>query len=136
MVAGGILGLGFMLVLGAGHTAIPHIFTNDPRVLDQAAVMWPWLAGMMPFAGVVFALDGVFFGAGDLRFMRNVTVAAALLAFVPLSLLTSYGDLGLGGLWAGLTAFVLVRLGGGLVRWRGGRWLVAGADTVDQRSMS
>ena len=62
---------------GLGHSLIPRIFTSDPAVLHQAAVLWPWLAGMMPMAGVLFALDGVFFGAGDLRFMRNVTVVGA-----------------------------------------------------------
>ena len=85
-------------------------------------------------AGVLFALDGVFFGAGDLRFMRNVTVAGALLAFVPLTLLTWELDLGLGGIWAGLTAFVAVRLVAGLVRWQGRRWMVAGVG--DRRRAS
>ena len=41
-------------------------------------MLWPWLVGMMPVAGVLFALDGVFFGAGDLAFLRRVTLIAAL----------------------------------------------------------
>ena len=133
MGAGAVLGLVFAAVLALGHTVIPRIFTSDPAVLHQAAVLWPWLAGMMPMAGVLFALDGVFFGAGDLRFMRNVSVAAAMLAFVPLTLLTWELDLGLGGVWAGLTAFVAVRLVAGLIRWQGRRWMVAGVATADEQ---
>ena len=34
-------------------------FTSDPAVIHQCHVLWPWLAGMMPAAGWVFALDGV-----------------------------------------------------------------------------
>ena len=45
---------------------------------EQAGVLWPWLVGMMPVAGALFALDGVFFGAGDLAFLRRVTLIAAL----------------------------------------------------------
>ncbi len=133
LVAGLFLGLGFGLVFGVGHSLIPRIFTDDPAVLDQASVLWPWLAGMMPMAGVLFALDGVFFGAGDLRFMRNVTVVAALGAFVPLTLATSQLGWGLGGIWAGLTAFVAVRLVIGLFRWRSERWLVAGVASADEQ---
>ncbi len=76
--AGAILGVGFAAVLGAGYSVIPALFTSDAAVIDQAHVLWPWLVLMMPLNGWVFALDGVLFGAGDLRFMRNVTVLAAL----------------------------------------------------------
>jgi len=33
---------------------------------------------------------------------------------------------GIGGVWAGLTAFIVVRLVGMVLRTRGGRWLVLG----------
>ena len=130
--AGTLLGCGFALVLGAGYELIPRIFTSDPAVLHQAHVLWPWLVAMMPAAGYVFALDGVLFGAGDLRFLRDVTIVGALVGFVPLSLATGAFDLGLGGIWAGLTAFVAIRLVLGWGRWRGRHWLVAGTAMVDE----
>ena len=132
LIAGALLGGCFALVLGGGYALIPRIFSADPRVLDQVSVLWPWLVAMMPPAGVLFALDGVFFGAGDLRFMRNVTVVAALAGFVPLTLLTHLEGWGLGGLWLGLSAFVWIRLAAGAVRWQRGRWLVGGARMVDE----
>jgi len=126
---GGLLGLGFTLVLLGGWTLIPRLFTDDPAVLEQAAVAWPWFALMQPAAGVLFALDGVLMGAGDVAFLRNVTIAAAALGFVPMSLLAATLDLGLGGVWAGLTLFIAIRLVGGVVRTAGGRWAVVGAPT-------
>lgn len=132
LVAGVLLGACFALALGAGHTLIPRIFSADPRVLGQVAALWPWLVAMMPPAGVLFALDGVFFGAGDLRFLRNVTVASALIGFVPLTLLTRVEGWGLGGLWLGLSAFIWLRLLAGGARWYGGRWLVGGVRMVDE----
>ena len=77
-----------------------------PAVRHQAGVLWPWFVAMMPVAGVLFALDGVFFGAGDLAFMRSVTLLAALGGFLPLVLVASVCDLGLGGIWAALAAFI------------------------------
>jgi putative MATE family efflux protein len=131
--AGTLLGCGFAIVLGAGYRLIPRIFTTDPAVLHQAHVLWPWLVAMMPAAGWVFALDGVLFGAGDMQFLRNVSIIGALCGFVPLSLATGAFDLGLGGVWAGLAAFVALRLVIGWARWRGRRWLVAGTAMVDEQ---
>jgi Na+-driven multidrug efflux pump len=83
-------------------------------------------------AGALFALDGVFFGAGDLAFLRRVTLFASLAIFVPLLLLAHVLDLGLGGVWAGIAAFVAVRMLFGALRWRSRRWLVAGTLMVDE----
>jgi len=94
----------------------------------QAHLAWPWFAGMQPAAGVVFALDGVLIGAGDVRYLRTLTVSAGLLGFLPATLVAYAADLGLGGVWAGLTLFVLIRLAGMLVRTRYGNWAVTGAD--------
>jgi Na+-driven multidrug efflux pump len=119
-------GIAFAVVIGAGAFVLPPLFTGSPAVVHQAHVLWPWFVGMQPAAGVVFALDGVLIGAGDVAFMRSLTVAAALGAFVPVDLAAWHWHWGIGGVWAGLTAFVVVRLVGTLVRTAGSRWAVAG----------
>jgi Na+-driven multidrug efflux pump len=82
---------------------------------------------MQPLAGVVFALDGVLIGAGDLRFLRDLTLLSTLGAFLP-AIWTAYAlDLGLGGVWAGLTLFIVVRLLLLVGRLRHGGWAVTGA---------
>jgi putative MATE family efflux protein len=113
------------------HGVIPPLFTADGSVRHQVTVLWPWFIAMLPFAGVLFALDGVLLGAGDLVFMRNVTAVAALGGFLPLVLAASVFDLGLGGIWAALSVFIGIRLLAGLWHWRGRSWLVAGTVTVD-----
>jgi putative MATE family efflux protein len=128
---GAFFGVAVAVVLAAGHGVIPRLFTDDRSVHHQVSVLWPWFVAMLPFCGVLFALDGILLGAGDLAFMRNATAVAALGGFLPLVLATSEWDLGLGGIWAALTAFIAIRLAAGLVHWRGRAWLVPGTVTVD-----
>jgi putative MATE family efflux protein len=128
---GAVFGSAIAVLLVALHGVIPPLFTNDHRVHQQASVLWPWLVAMMPFAGVLFALDGVLLGAGDLAFMRNVTALAVFGGFLPLVLATSVWGLGLGGIWAALSLFIGIRLLAGVLHWRGRAWLVPGTLTVD-----
>ena len=126
-IAGGLAGVAFALLAAAGAGVVPGWFTPDRQVHDQAAVVWPWFVGLMPFAGVVYALDGVLIGAGDVRFLRNVTLVSGLLGFLPMIWLSYALDLGLGGVWAGLALLIMVRFAGTVWRWRSGRWAVVGA---------
>ncbi len=125
-IAGGVAGVGFALLAAAGAGVIPGLFTSDLAVREQAAVVWPWFVGLLPFAGVVYALDGVLIGAGDVAFLRNVTIVAALAGFLPAIWLAYAFDLGLGGVWAGLGLFTMVRFVMLLHRWRSARWAVLG----------
>jgi len=126
-LVGGVAGVGFALLAAAGAGVVPGWFTGDAAVHEQAAIVWPWFVGMLPFAGVVYALDGVMIGAGDVGYLRNLTLVAALAGFLPSIWLAYALDLGLGGVWAGLALFTLVRLGMLLWRWRSARWAVLGA---------
>ena len=89
--------------------------------------MWWFLAAMQPLAGVVFALDGVLMGAGDVAYLRTVTIGSALVGFLPLSLLALPLSWGLPGIWTGLCLFIGLRLVAVLVRVAGDRWLTAPA---------
>src|SRR6266511_586191 len=114
-----VSGIGFAVVIGAGAPFLPRLFSSDPGVYAQAMLAWPWFAGMQP-------LDGVLIGAGDVRYMRNLTLVAALGGFLP-AIWTAYLlRLGLAGVWAGLTLFVAIRLVALLVRMHSGRWAVVG----------
>jgi putative MATE family efflux protein len=120
-------GLGTGLVVAAVLLALRDLllplFTDDPAVLGQAEVVWWFLAGMQPMAGVVFALDGVLMGAGDVGYLRTVTIGSAVVGFLPLSLLAGPLSWGLAGIWTGLCLFIALRLVAVLVRVAGDRWL-------------
>jgi putative MATE family efflux protein len=113
-------------IFAGGATVIPGLFTGDPSVLHAIRVPWWFLVAQLPVAGVVFALDGVLLGAGDAKFMRTATLVSALVGFLPLVWLSLIFGWGLLGIWSGLSAFMVLRLG--FVGWRAlsGRWLVAG----------
>jgi putative MATE family efflux protein len=119
-------GAAFGVLIGAGAAVLPRLFSADPQVFDQAMRAWPWFAGMQPLAGVVFALDGVLIGAGDVRYMRNMTLVAGFGGFLPMVWTALLLRLGLGGVWAGLTLFIVIRLVAVLARLRSGRWAVPG----------
>lgn len=132
LLGGTAFGIAVGAVLAFGYSLVPALFTGDGGVQAQAHVLWPWLIAMLPLAGGLFALDGVFFGAGDLRFMRTMTLIAALGGFLPLTLAASHFGWGLNGIWAAITAFVSIRLVLAMLRWRSGRWLVGGTELVDE----
>jgi putative MATE family efflux protein len=121
-----VCGTAFAVALLAGARVLPRLFSSDPQVYRQAMLAWPWFVGMQPLAGVVFALDGVFIGAGDVGYLRNLTIVAALGGFLPMVWLAYGLRLGLGGVWAGLTLFIVIRLVLVLHRLRTDRWLVTG----------
>ncbi|KAB1909616.1 MATE family efflux transporter [Micromonospora sp. AMSO31t] len=126
-LVGGLCGVAFAVLIAAGAGLVPSWFSSDPQVREQAMVAWPWFVALQPIGGVVFALDGVLIGAGDVRYLRNLTIVAALGGFLP-AIWLAYGlDLGLGGIWAGLTLFVVLRLVALLLRLRSGGWAVVGA---------
>ena len=119
-------GVGFAAVYAVGWSLIPRAFSPSADVQHQAHILWPWFVAMLPVAGVVFALDGVLIGAGDVGFLRTITIVAAVFAFAPLNLAALHWHWGLDGIWAGLTAFIVVRFAGMIWRVRGDRWVVVG----------
>jgi putative MATE family efflux protein len=118
---GGVFALA-MLALGG---VLPHAFTGDDSVLEEAALLWPLFALMQPLNGAVFALDGILIGAGDGPFLAG-SMAAAFLICAAILLAALAGDWGIRGVWAALVVLILVRLTLMTARFRRGRWLVTG----------
>ncbi|MGH3630051.1 MAG: MATE family efflux transporter [Sciscionella sp.] len=126
-------GLVFGLMLGALFAALagllPALFTADQAILAEIPSAWWFFVALQPLSGVVFALDGVLLGAGDARFLRTATLLCAALGFLPLVWLAAGLHWGLPGIWAGLAAFMLLRLVAVTTRTRSPRWAVTGAGT-------
>jgi putative MATE family efflux protein len=120
-------GAAFSVVLLATRFGVAGVFTDDTAVTALAAFLLVHVALMQPVSGVVFALDGVLIGAGDLRYLAWAMVASTA-AFVPAALAVLAFDLGIGWLWGAIWVLMVVRLVTLVSRWRSDAWLVTGPE--------
>jgi putative MATE family efflux protein len=121
VVAGAVFGA----ILIATYGVLPDVFTDDDRVINRAETMWPLLVAMMPFAGAVFALDGILIGAGDTRFLAAAMVVSSAVSLA-LAFVAKSAGWGIAGVWAALCLFIGARLVTCLWRFHSGRWAVEG----------
>ncbi len=121
-VAVGVLAGVIILLL---RRPISELFTTDPAVASVAALVLVFVALQQPLNGLVFALDGVLIGAGDLTYLARTMVYAALL-FAALASSVAVLGWGIGWLWASLIVFMAARGFFLHRRWQDDRWLVTG----------
>jgi putative MATE family efflux protein len=119
---GVVLGLAILLT----RHLLPQLFTDDAEVRRLLAGVLLIIAVMQPGAGMVFALDGVLIGAGDMRYLA-LAQALTVLVFLPLAAAVLAFGLGLDGLWWAIGGWVVARLAVLTWRHRGQAWAVAGA---------
>ncbi|MGH1502687.1 MAG: MATE family efflux transporter, partial [Acidimicrobiales bacterium] len=121
------IGLGVLagVVTFALRAPMAEVFTNDPIVVAAAGLALTHVALQQPIAGLVFALDGILIGAGDLDYLARWMVAAAA-AFAACAATVWITGLGLGWLWAAIAVLIVVRAYGLVRRWREDTWLVTG----------
>jgi putative MATE family efflux protein len=119
------LGTVFAGVLAVGVELIPRAFTGDAATLDSAARLWPLFALTLPFAGAVFALDGILIGASDGPYLA-ASMLAAFVACAAALVVVLAADWGVRGVWAALVLLILVRLALMSRRFKRRRWLVTG----------
>jgi putative MATE family efflux protein len=123
---GAAAGIAALLAVVVTRPWLADLFSDDAAVIAVAGTLFWHLALMQPINGVVFALDGILIGAGDMRFLAWAMTGAAA-AFIPLAILVPVLDLGVVWLWGALWVLMAIRLAALWVRYRGGSWLVTGA---------
>lgn len=123
-------GLGTGVAAGLGVLALRGVlaggFSEDPAVRTTVGVLLVAVALLQPANGVVFVLDGVLIGAGDLAFLAWAMVGASLVLVAGAVAVLSAGA-GVIWLWVALGAWVLARLIPLLCRFRSRAWAVPGA---------
>jgi putative MATE family efflux protein len=123
-------GAGAGVVLGAAVLVLrpwlPELFTNDAAVATLAGFLLLWVAVLQPVNGIVFVLDGLLIGAGDMAFLAWA-MWIAFGVFTTGAVLVLVLGLGIGWLWACLAALMLSRLTVLGLRWRTDGWAVIGA---------
>ncbi len=105
---------------------LPYLFTSNAAVVSLTGFLLLHVGFSQPAAGVVFALDGVLIGAGDLRFLAASMVGAGVV-LVSGGVLVLVLGAGIGWLWAALHAWMAARLILTLGRFSRPQWQVTGA---------
>ena len=104
-----IVGAALGALVAVSSPLLPRVFSSDPAVVDRATVALLFLAVMLLPGAAAFAYDGVLIGAADYRFLGRAALGY-LLAVVPLAvLLVANPGLGIAGIWASLTAWMVLR---------------------------
>ncbi len=121
-VAGLIFGSGYILL----KQPLIILFTRSPEVVEVLGiVIFVLLALFQPVNGVVFASDGFLIGAHDTRYLMWAMLIGALGFFVPISWISLKWDLGLPGVWTGLSLLMAWRLATNSLRFFRKRWVLA-----------
>jgi putative MATE family efflux protein len=119
-------GVLFGLLVLAARPWLPLMFTTDPAVRSRLLAALIVVALLEPIAGVVFVLDGVLIGAGDMAYLAVAGVIQTA-AFLPVAwLVQAYGG-GLVALWLAIGVWMAARLITLGLRARSDTWLVTGA---------
>ena len=87
---------------------ILHIYTDNPELIELAAVYFFYVVAAPPINAVSFIWDGVYIGATATAAMRNAMIVSSLLIFLPVFYL-SKPEFANHALWIALTLFMLSR---------------------------
>ena len=130
MVQWGIgAGVLFAVVVLVLRPVLVPVFTDDAAVRSSALDVLVIVALLQPVNAIVFVLDGVLIGAGDLRYLAKAMAISGLGVFLPAAFFVSrWSNATLLWLWGALTLLMVARLVGNVVRFRGRAWQVVGAE--------
>lgn len=109
------------------HRVLPSAFTGDGELRSLTASLLVLVALLQPVNAVVFVLDGILIGAGDMTFLAWAMVAA-LVVFAPAAGAVLIFDLSVAWLWGALGVLMTARLVALSLRYRIDAWMIVGAE--------
>jgi putative MATE family efflux protein len=120
-----VAGVAFSVLVIILRPVLGPLFSDDPEVRRLTGeVLW-FVAALQPVNAVVFVLDGVLIGAGDLRFLA-LAMLGAFAVFLPACLFVATGGLALPWLWVAIGLLMLARLAAVAWRFSTSAWAVTG----------
>ena len=123
-VAAGVVFGALLLLL---RPVIVPLFTPDADVQELALQVLVIVALMQPLNAVVFVLDGILIGAGDVTYLAVAMLIATLAVFAPAASAVLALDGGLLWLWGALVLWMGARGVAMGARFVGSHWQVTGA---------
>ncbi|QUY63256.1 MATE family efflux transporter [Gulosibacter molinativorax] len=125
------LGVILMLIVGALSPFLGRLFVNEFAVLDMLPSAFITMAVFLPVGGLVFVLDGVLIGAGDVKYLAIIGIIP-LIVFVGLVFLVlgtgADGAAGVNLLWGAFGGYLIARGVTLVARAVTDRWIVLGAS--------
>ncbi len=128
-----VTGVGVSVLVVVARPLLGALFTDDAAVRSLAEHTLWFVAAMQPLNAVVFVLDGVLIGAGDVRYLAAAMVVS-FVAFVPAAFAALEWGGTLGWLWTAIILLLTVRATTLLGRFVTNRWQVVGDDRVPVES--
>ncbi|MDG1063465.1 MAG: MATE family efflux transporter [Flavobacteriaceae bacterium] len=104
-----VVAVGLMILGGLLYQQIGQLFVRDPAVLPLYYSMFFLIVLIQPFNAIAFTMDAIFKGLGEMAFLRNSLIGAALFGFAPVLLWSHYVDGGLNGIWWALLSWLVFR---------------------------
>jgi putative MATE family efflux protein len=121
------VGVVFGILLLVLRPLVVPLFTPDAGVQHLALQVLVIVAVMQPLNAVVFVLDGILIGAGDVTYLAVAMLVATLGVFAPAAAAVLVLDGGLLWLWGALVLWMGARFVGMAARFVGSGWQVTGA---------
>lgn len=109
MSYGLVVSLGLM-ALGFGfYTQLGQLFSKEIEVLNTFSTIFYILLLGLPMNTFAFIFDGLFKGLGEMKYLRNVLLAATFLGFVPTLYFGKWMGLGLHAIWIAFLVWMTIR---------------------------
>jgi len=113
-----IIAGGLMLISAILYEPIGLIFSKEPEVIARFTALFFVVILMQPLNALAFIFDGIFKGMGEMKYLRNVLMAATFLGFVPAIFIGDYFGLKLYAVWIAFSVWMMVRSGALILKFR------------------
>ncbi|TKD65207.1 MATE family efflux transporter [Flavobacterium sp. ASW18X] len=104
-----LVALGFLF-----YKPLGRMFSNEPIVLQTLYGIFYLVILGLPMNSIAFIFDGLFKGLGEMKYLRNVLLAATFLGFIPVLYLGKFLGWGFYAIWIAFMVWMAIR-GGALV---------------------
>ena len=118
MLYGALVSLVLMVLATIFYYPLGRLFSQEAHVLNAFYSIFFILIIGLPINTMAFVLDGLFKGLGEMKFLRNLLLAATFLGFVPVLFLSKYMGWGLYGIWLAFTVWMIIRAGALVLKFR------------------
>jgi MATE family multidrug resistance protein len=96
------------LLFNAQSQSLLGLLTSHQNIVSQSTSYVGWLFPVLGFGAIAYILDGYFLGLAAGRVLRNSSLIATLVGFMPMAML-SWQQQNLQMLWLAMTMFMAAR---------------------------